>query len=233
MYKLTDTMYKEFRREDLLSKEKLGFLSCRRIGHNGLILKKSVDIIGSFILLILFFPIMLLAGFLIKITSKGPVCHVRERVGKDFKPFKMRKFRTMTVDAEKQEEKLRLSDNRIGPFFKVKNDTRVTSLGRFMRKYSIDELPQMINVLKGEMSLVGPRPIFYFEVQEFDEWKQLRRFSMKPGLTCIWQVNGRSNSSAEDRLGYDLEYVDDWSLMLDTKLLLKSIPAVLRGAGAV
>jgi lipopolysaccharide/colanic/teichoic acid biosynthesis glycosyltransferase len=175
-------------------------------------------------------PLFLLVAALIKLTSPGPVFFKQSRPGQDRRPFTMWKFRTMVCGAERQEAKLRGEG---GVFFKPKNDCRVTPVGRFLRKYSVDELPQFINVLKGEMSLVGPRPVLWHELERFGRPEQLRRFRMKPGLTCIWQVSGRSNTTDEARMRYDLQYVDEWSLATDFKLLLKTVPVVLRGEGAV
>jgi lipopolysaccharide/colanic/teichoic acid biosynthesis glycosyltransferase len=138
----------------------------------------------------------------------------------------------MKPDAISEEASLR-KGNRTGPFFKVREDPRVFPIGKFLRKYSLDELPQLVNVLKGEMSLVGPRPIFDFELAEFDSWDFLRRFGAKPGLTGLWQVNGRSDASAERRMSYDLQYVDQWSLALDLYIIIKTVPAVFKGEGAV
>jgi len=185
------------------------------------------------VLLVVVSPLLLMTAVLIKLTSPGPVFHIRELVGLNQHPFMMWKFRTMKINAERQEAALREMNKGNGPFFKAKNDLRITPVGRFLRKYSIDELPQLINVLKGDMSLVGPRPITDFELQRFSEWKQLRRFNMRPGLTCIWQVSGRSKTSDADRMRYDLEYVNNWSFLLDVKLLFKTIPVVLKGDGAV
>lgn len=199
-----------------------------------LLIKRFIDLIGSLILLVLLFPIILFAAILIKLTSGGPVFHKRERMGLNQAPFEMWKFRTMVKDAHLQEKKLKETENMNGNFFKVKNDPRVTTFGRFLRKYSIDELPQLINVLRGDMSLVGPRPLFEFELScDINEMVKSMRFSMKPGLTCIWQVNGRSNTSEEERLKFDLDYVNKCSLLLDIKLMFKTIPVVLRGEGAV
>jgi lipopolysaccharide/colanic/teichoic acid biosynthesis glycosyltransferase len=145
----------------------------------------------------------------------------------------MWKFRTMIQDAEELESIFMEENKENGPFFKVRNDPRLIKYGSFLRKYSIDELPQLINVLKGDMSLVGPRPLFDHEVDKFSESKQYLRFIMKPGLTCTWQVNGRSNTPFEVRMKYDLEYIENWSLSLDIILLLKTLPAVLKGEGAV
>lgn len=184
-------------------------------------------------LLVVVSPLLLMTAVLIKLTSPGPVFYIRELVGLNQHPFMMWKFRTMKINAEQRETALVEMKKEDSPFFKVKDDPRVTCVGGFLRKYSIDELPQLINVLKGDMSLVGPRPIHDFELQKFSEWKQLRRFSMKPGLTCIWQVSGRSKTSDADRMRYDLEYINNWSLLLDVKLLFKTIPVVLKGDGAV
>ena len=196
-------------------------------------LKRLIDVIGSLSLLVVLSPALPLIALLIKLTSPGPVFHIQIQIGLNQRPFKMWKFRTMIVDAHKQEADLRKLHQDQGPFFKVKDDPRITPLGRVMRKYSVDELPQLINVLKGDMSLVGPRPLFDFEVKQFTQPKDFQRFHMRPGLTCIWQVSGRSNTSPEDRMRYDLEYVARWSLGRDFIILLKTIPVVLKGNGAV
>lgn len=198
-----------------------------------LLIKRAIDICGSISLLTLLSPIFIISAILIKLSSPGPVFHIRERIGYNLCPFKMWKFRTMIQGAEKQEAHFLEENKTSGPFFKVRSDPRLTSFGRFFRQYSIDELPQLINVLKGDMSLVGPRPLFDHEVNRFDDIKQFQRFAMKPGLTCIWQVNGRSNTTFEVRMKHDLEYVENWSLPLDIKLLIKTIPAVIKGEGAV
>ena len=193
-------------------------------------LKRFVDFTAALLALFVLAPLFAVLAALIKLTSPGPVFFKQSRPGLHRRPFMMWKFRTMVPDAERQEESLRGEG---GVFFKPKNDPRVTPVGRFMRKYSLDELPQFINVLKGEMSLVGPRPILWHELERFGGPEQLRRFDMSPGLTCIWQVNGRSNTTNEARMGYDLQYVDDLSLSTDFKLLLKTVPVVVRGEGAV
>ena len=200
--------------------------------NSNLRLKRLLDIVGALGLLVLSAPIWLAAMAFIKLTSPGPVLFKQTRLGRNRQPFTMWKLRTMAREASGQEEGLRQKTAGHGPFFKINNDTRVTRVGKFLRKFSIDELPQLINVLKGEMSLVGPRPIRDFEFQQFEEWKQLRRFSVLPGLTCIWQVSGRSNTSQVMRMQYDLQYARDGSLLLDIKILLKTIPAVLKADGA-
>jgi len=224
----TNLVYKELQKEDVASMPSIIYFPVLQ-----LVIKRIIDIIGAVTLLVVLSPIFVLTAILIKLNSPGPVFHIRERVGYNLSPLMMWKFRTMIRNAEELEPDFRDQGNENGPFFKVRNDPRVTKLGRFFRRYSIDELPQLINVLKGEMSLVGPRPLFDHEVRKFIEPKWYRRFIMKPGLTCIWQVNGRSNTSYEDRMRYDLEYIDNWSLLLDFKLLLKTMPAVLKGDGAV
>ncbi len=196
-----------------------------------LLLKSFIDFVGALVILFLTAPLFLLSAILIKLTSTGPVFFRQERLGFYQQPFSIWKFRTMTEFSEKEER--RLSEDHQSVFFKLHNNPRVTRVGHFLRKYSIDELPQLFNVLRGEMSLVGPRPIRDFELRRFSEWSCLRRFSMKPGLTCIWQVSGRSNASDHDRMRHDLDYIDSWSLALDFKLLIKTIKVVLKAEGAV
>jgi exopolysaccharide biosynthesis polyprenyl glycosylphosphotransferase len=216
---------------DLLTEIPSVALSLVSVKDVRLWLKRAGDVVGALVLLMSLWPVFLVVTALIKLTSPGPVFFRQERLGLNRRPFMMLKFRTMRPQAEQQEAQLLRAHN--GVFFKMQNDPRVTPLGRVLRKYSLDELPQLINVLKGDMSLVGPRPIRDFEFQQFEEWKQLRRFSLKPGLTCLWQVNGRSNTSDDDRMQYDLDYVERWSFLLDIKILLKTIPAVFSGDGAV
>jgi lipopolysaccharide/colanic/teichoic acid biosynthesis glycosyltransferase len=168
----------------------------------------------------------------IKITSPGPVFFVQERIGLNKRRFMLIKFRTMVVDAERKIHELEHLNEVKGPAFKIKNDPRITRIGRFLRKASIDELPQLINVLKGDMSLVGPRPLPIRDYNGFDEDWHRRRFSVQPGITCLWQCNGRSNVSFDRWMQLDMEYIDNWSLWLDFKILAMTIPAVLRGSGA-
>jgi exopolysaccharide biosynthesis polyprenyl glycosylphosphotransferase len=196
-----------------------------------LFLKAIIDLVGAFILLILMAPLFVLTAILIKLTSRGPIFFRQKRPGLYQRSFYIWKFRTMAVGSEEKEQRLSKKDRNL--FFKPNDDPRVTGIGRFLRKYSIDELPQLFNVLRGEMSLVGPRPILDLELQRFEEWTFMRRFSMKPGLTCIWQVSGRSNTSDWARIRYDLNYVDSWSLWLDIKLLLKTVEVVLKAKGAI
>ncbi|MBU0755587.1 MAG: sugar transferase [Planctomycetes bacterium] len=193
--------------------------------------KRFFDITGSAIMLILFSPVMLLTALAIKITSRGPVIFRQQRVGRGGKPFTFYKFRSMVSGAEEYKQALLDKNEQDGPIFKMRNDPRITPVGRILRKTSIDELPQLYNVLKGDMSLVGPRPPTVDEVPKYQSW-QRRRLDLTGGLTCLWQVSGRSNVGFEDWMRMDLDYVRHKSLMLDLKLLLKTPLEVLRGRGA-
>ena len=195
--------------------------------------KQAIDVVGASLLLFLFSPLMLGAALLIKLTSRGPVLFRQQRAGLNGKPFVMMKFRSMMTDAEQRKHELEVLNEMSGPVFKLSNDPRVTSIGRFIRKYSIDEFPQLMNVIRGEMSLVGPRPLPLDEVRRFDDLAHRRRLSVKPGLTCLWQVSGRNDvHDFSDWVRLDLEYIDNWSLWLDLKILCRTIPVVLLGTGA-
>jgi len=197
-----------------------------------LLIKRVMDVAAAFLLLLLLFPLMLLSALLVKLTSKGPAIFKQERAGMNGRIFTLYKFRTMVAGAEKDRAKLESQNELDGPAFKMKDDPRITGLGAFLRKTSIDELPQLWNVVKGDMSLVGPRPLPGYEVEKFEPW-QRRRMSMRPGITCLWQVSGRSRViSFAEWMKLDLEYVDRWSLALDLKILLRTIPAVVRARGA-
>ncbi len=195
--------------------------------------KRFIDIVGATLGLIVFsVPLLVVAG-LIKATSPGPVLFRQMRGGKHGKPFTMFKFRSMSTDAEMRRAEFMIFNQMSGPVFKVENDPRVTPLGRFLRKTSIDELPQLINVWRGEMSLVGPRPLPLYEVDKFETTAQRRRLSVAPGLTCLWQISGRNEiKDFTDWVRLDLKYIDNWSLWLDIKILLKTIPVVVLGLGA-
>ncbi len=193
--------------------------------------KRLFDIVASGFALAALAPLLLAVAALIKITSKGPVLFKQERVGQHGRPFFMLKFRSMVVNAEALKAKLAASNEQSGPVFKMKRDPRVTRIGRFIRKFSIDELPQLVNVLRGEMSVVGPRPPVPTEVARYEAW-QRRRLSVRPGLTCVWQVSGRSEISFERWMYLDMQYIDHWSLKEDFKLILKTVPVVLTGRGA-
>ncbi len=197
-----------------------------------LIVKRILDIVGSVIGLTVLSPVLLATALAIKLTSPGPAIFAQERVGFNKRRFRMWKFRTMTADAEARQAALEHLNEARGPVFKIKKDPRVTGIGGFLRRRSIDEFPQLFNVLRGEMSLVGPRPLPLRDVARFTEASAMRRFSMRPGLTCFWQIQGRSDLGFEDWIRSDLEYIDHWSLTLDLRILLKTVPAVLRGVGA-
>jgi exopolysaccharide biosynthesis polyprenyl glycosylphosphotransferase len=198
-----------------------------------LLIKRSVDLLGSLIGLILLAPVMLVVALLIRMTSPGPAIFAQTRCGKHGEPFKMFKFRSMYSDAEQRRHELEEFNQMSGPVFKLENDPRITPLGSWLRKYSIDELPQLLNVLTGQMSLVGPRPLPTYEVENFANPAQRRRLSVKPGLTCLWQISGRSEvRDFESWVKLDVEYIDNWSIWLDFRILLLTIPAVLAGSGA-
>jgi exopolysaccharide biosynthesis polyprenyl glycosylphosphotransferase len=193
--------------------------------------KRAIDIILSGLGLIVISPILSLIALAIKVSSKGPVFFAQERVGLNGRTFKMYKFRSMVVNAEELKEKLAHLNEMSGPVFKITNDPRVTTVGRFLRKTSLDELPQLWNVLIGEMSLVGPRPPLPREVNMYDP-KHRKRLSVKPGITCIWQISGRNDVDFEEWMEMDATYVDEWSLTLDIEILAKTLPAVLLKKGA-
>ena len=197
-----------------------------------LLVKKFLDIAISLVLLVLLSPFFILIAILIKCDSKGPAFFTQERVGHNKRNFKLIKFRTMIQDAEVMQNELEFQNEATGPVFKIKNDPRFTRVGRWLRRTSMDELPQLANVLKGEMSLVGPRPLPLRDYQGFDQNWHRRRFSVRPGITCLWQVNGRSNIPFEEWMELDMEYIDNWSMWLGLQILAKTIPAVIRGTGA-
>ncbi|WP_303189035.1 sugar transferase [uncultured Clostridium sp.] len=186
------------------------------------ICKRTIDIIGAGLGLILLSPIIAIVACAVKVTSKGPVFFSQKRVGKNGELFEMYKFRSMVVNAEELKENLEDKNEMSGPMFKIKDDPRITKVGKFIRKTSIDELPQLWNVLKGDMSLVGPRPSLPKEVEQFDNW-MFKRLSVRPGLTCYWQVSGRNNIDFEDWMKLDCRYVDERNLWIDIKLIFKTV----------
>lgn len=194
--------------------------------------KRVIDIVGSAGLLLALGPLFGLVALFIRLDSPGPVFFAQERVGFNKRRFRMLKFRTMVAGSDQQQRMLEQLNEAEGPVFKIKNDPRITRMGKVLRRFSIDELPQLINVLTGDMSLVGPRPLPVRDVERIDLHWHKRRFSIKPGITCLWQVNGRSNIGFNDWVRMDLDYIDKWSLGLDLKILMKTIPAVFRGPGA-
>jgi exopolysaccharide biosynthesis polyprenyl glycosylphosphotransferase len=197
------------------------------------LLKQIFDIVGASFILILTSVITVPVAILIKLTSPGPIFFRQQRAGLNGKPFTMYKFRSMVTNAEQLKRELADLNEMSGPVFKITNDPRVTPIGRFLRKYSIDEFPQLLNVLRGEMSLVGPRPLPVEEVKRFDDVSHRRRLSVRPGLTCLWQVSGRSDlTDFNEWVRLDLQYIDNWSLWLDLKILWRTIPVVFLGKGA-
>ena len=193
--------------------------------------KRNLDVIFSALLLVLLSPVLGLAMLLIKLTSRGPAVFVQQRIGYEGQRFSMYKLRTMCPGAERMQDEIAdsLEDR---TFLKIQDDPRVTPVGRVLRKLSIDELPQLVNVLKGDMSLVGPRPLLVCDFRKFPKREQLRRFSVKPGITGLWQVSGRSRVSDAERIRLDLEYVDRWTPGLDLEILARTIPVVLSTEGA-
>jgi len=198
-------------------------------GRGQHVIKRMLDVCVSASMLILLAPFLVLTALAIKLTSRGPAFFVQERVGFRKRTFRLYKFRTMVPDAELRLAEIEHLNEVSGPVFKIKNDPRVTRLGRILRRISIDELPQLWNVLKGDMSLVGPRPLPIRDCQGFEEDHHRRRFSVPPGLTCLWQVSGRSSIPFEKWMQLDLKYIDNWSLWLDFKLLFWTVPVLLAG----
>jgi len=197
-----------------------------------LFFKRLIDIAGVIIILLFFLPFMLIAAIGIWISDGTPILYEWNVIGINKKPFKSWKFRTMVKDADRLKKELMDKNEMEGPVFKIRNDPRILPFGRWLRKWSIDETPQLFSVLKGDMSLVGPRPAGPHELERYDSWHR-RKLSIKPGITCLWQINGRNKiNKFDDWVKLDLEYIDNWSLLLDIKILLKTIPAVLFGRGA-
>lgn len=212
------------------------------IGHDstivdawGLAIKRLIDIVVSAMAIVVLSPVLVLTAIMVKLSSLGPIFFVQKRLGRNKRMFDIYKFRTMVIDAEERLKEIEHQNEVSGPVFKIKNDPRITAVGRLLRKTSIDELPQLFNVLKGDMSLVGPRPLQVRDYELFDtfgkDW-QRRRFSVRPGITCLWQIKGRSSIPFEKWMELDLQYIRTWSLWLDLEILAKTVPAVLKGSGA-
>jgi exopolysaccharide biosynthesis polyprenyl glycosylphosphotransferase len=196
------------------------------------LVKRTLDVSLSLVATVVFAPLFVVTAILVKLTSPGPIFFMQERVGLNKRRFRMCKFRTMVQDAEQRMAEIEHLNEVSGPVFKIKKDPRITPIGRILRAASIDELPQLFNVLKSDMSLVGPRPLPVRDYEGFDQdWKR-RRFSVRPGITCLWQINGRSTTPFEEWMKLDMQYIDQWSLWLDLKILAMTVPAVLKGAGA-
>jgi lipopolysaccharide/colanic/teichoic acid biosynthesis glycosyltransferase len=198
-----------------------------------LFVKRLFDIVASFLGLILLTPLFAVVAIAIRIESEGKVIYKQQRTGKDGKPFTFYKFRSMCNGAEKKLKELEVVNEMNGPFFKISNDPRVTKVGKFIRRTSIDELPQLYNILKGEMTFVGPRPLPIYEAEQLDKY-QMRRHDVKGGLTCFWQVNGRSEiTDSSERLDLDLKYIEERSVKVDALIFFKTIKVVFSGKGAV
>ena len=212
-----------------------GYMHFLNVEHKPfqMVCKRLFDIASSAFALWLLSPILLVAAVLVKLTSRGPIFFKQQRVGMHGRTFSMLKFRSMVVNAEELKLKLLAQNESSGPVFKIQKDPRITPFGRFIRKFSIDELPQLINVLRGEMSVVGPRPPLPSEVAQYESW-QRRRLSVRPGLTCLWQVSplGRNSVGFQEWMYLDMQYIDHWSLGRDFNLILKTVPVVLTGKGA-
>lgn len=199
-------------------------------GH--LLAKQVIDYVGAAALLLVLSPLFLLTALVVRLSSRGPIIYRQQRAGLNGRPFTLYKFRTMTIDADRLQAGLAAQNEMSGPVFKMTDDPRVTALGRILRRHSLDELPQLWNVLRGEMSLVGPRPLPVEEVHRFTATSHRRRLSVKPGLTCLWQIRGRNDIARfDDWVRLDLEYIDQWSLWLDLKILLATVPVALFGRG--
>ena len=222
-------------RTQLIEMDGIPFLTFDPVAQNEdkLLIKRFLDLVVVLSMMPIIAPVFALIAIAIKLDDGGPIFFVQHRVGLHKRIFPMLKFRSMVIDAEDKLKEVEHLNECKGPNFKIADDPRITRVGRYLRRLSLDELPQLINVLRGQMSLVGPRPMSQRDVEHFDNSIQRKRFCVRPGLTCIWQVSGRSNLSFDEWLELDLRYINDWSLWLDIKLLLKTIPVVIRGHGAV
>jgi exopolysaccharide biosynthesis polyprenyl glycosylphosphotransferase len=203
-----------------------------QLGTDSALLKRLIDIVGSATMLTLLAPLLMIIAVAIRIDSRGPSLFAQERLGLNKRRFHLYKFRTMVNDAEELQEKFEHLNEAGGPVFKIRDDPRITRLGRLLRSKSLDELPQLFNVLRGDMSLVGPRPLPVRDYEGFSEEAHFRRFSVRPGITCLWQVEGRSDIQFEEWMDLDMKYIDHWSLWLDVRILFKTIFVVFRGSGA-
>jgi exopolysaccharide biosynthesis polyprenyl glycosylphosphotransferase len=206
-------------------------LHCGHVPEVGLFIKRLIDVLLSGVALIMLLPLLLIVSIAVKLDSRGPIFYSSERIGKRGRVFKCTKFRTMVRDAEKRRADVMHMNERDGVLFKISNDPRITTVGRFLRKYSLDELPQFLNVLKGDMSIVGPRPPLASEVQEY-KLNHLRRLDVTPGITGLWQVQARQDPSFDSYISLDVTYIDNWSIWLDLKIIMRTIIVVFAGTGS-
>lgn len=217
---------------DQLGGEPVLYYRAQSAPRSHLVIKQVMDVVGAIILLVIFTPVSLLVALAVFVSSGRPLIFCQRRAGRNGRPFTLYKFRTMAPDAHKRQAELASRNEMTGPVFKVRSDPRITPLGRFLRRHSLDELPQLWNVLRGEMSLVGPRPLPVEEVERFNDDAHRRRLSVKPGLTCLWQISGRNEiADFNDWVRLDLDYIDQWSLWLDVKILVATVPVMLLGRG--
>lgn len=229
------SLFENLRRTSIEVPETTNLITLHDAGHDpwSAVGKRLIDLVLSSIAILSLAPVLGTVALLIRLTSKGPALFTQERLGLGKRRFRIFKFRTMVIDAEARMKEVEHLNQSAGPTFKLKHDPRITSIGSFLRKTSLDELPQLFNVFLGEMSLVGPRPLPMRDYQGFSEDWHRRRFSVKPGVTCLWQVTGRSSIGFERWMELDMEYIDQWSLWLDLKIIAQTIPAVMRGSGAM
>ncbi len=227
---LDPAMWRRTRLEEFFGRPALSIVAGSRPGGQ-LLIKRAIDLAVSALLLVLLSPLLLILAIAVKLSSPGPVFYRWRVMGKGIRPFTGYKFRTMVADADARKAELAARNEMSGPVFKIRDDPRVTPLGRVLRKYSLDELPQLWSVFKGDMSLVGPRPPGPHEFERFEIWHR-RKLAVKPGITCLWQVGGRNRiSHFDDWVTLDLEYIDNWSLWLDLKILARTALVVVKGTG--
>lgn len=234
-FALMSSLLSDKRKSDFFVEELDGFslIKMNTLAHSPLKLfaKRLIDVVASAVLIVAFIPVWIVLPIVIRMESRGPALFRQERVGKHGRRFTMYKFRSMVIGADKMQAKLAHLNEMDGPVFKIENDPRFTRLGKFLRKTSLDELPQLFNVFRGDMSLVGPRPPLYSEVVHYRPWER-KRLSVTPGITCLWQVTGRNQIKFDEWMKLDIQYIDNWSLTLDLKILVRTIPAVFLRKGA-
>ena len=227
MDSLTRDVEKIFLKNDIMRYK--GLYAEKRMLYKAV--KRLFDIAASCAAMVILSPVFLITAIAILLEDGGPVFFVQPRAGKDMKPFSMYKFRSMCKDADKKFAQMQKDNEQSGHAFKIKDDPRITKVGKFIRKYSIDELPQLINILKGDMSIVGPRPILTFQMEACNEYEK-QRLLVKPGLTCYWQISGRANIAWDEWVELDLKYIEDMGILTDIKMIWKTIPVIFYGDGA-